>query len=117
MAMFSIVEKKSNLLIGTCSLRSINHQHRNAELQIRIGVAKARGVGYGVEAVNLLLDHAFLDLNLQRVFLNVFEGNEVAIAAYKKCGFEMEGCQRRAVFIDGKYLDVYMMSVLATYNE
>ena len=47
---FSIVEKKSKKLIGSCSLRKINKIEKSAELQIRIGESPFRNGGYGSEA-------------------------------------------------------------------
>src|ERR1700681_1275574 len=79
---FGIREIRSGRLVGSCQLLGINPTHRKAELQIRIGEADARGRGYGREAVELLLDFAFNDLNLHRVELTVLDGNEAAIKTY-----------------------------------
>lgn len=111
-AIFSIIEATANSLIGSCSLRHIDHLHKNAELQIRIGKATKRGAGLGTEAVFLLLTHAFNDLNLNRVYLNVFSDNQRAIHAYKKSGMTIEGELRQACFINGAYQNVIVMSIL-----
>ena len=99
-------------LIGSCQLRHIHHVHRTAELQIRIGGADKRGHGYGTEAIRLLLDFAFTDLNLQRVCLHVFSTNPRAVRAYEKAGFSREGVLRRGAYIDGDYVDVIVMGIL-----
>ena len=51
-------------------------------------------------------------LNLNRIFLNVFENNPRAIRAYEKAGFVLEGRLRQAEFKDGKYIDILVMSIL-----
>ena len=109
---FGIRLLESNRLIGSCQLHSINHVHRSAELQIRIGEPFQRGQGYGTEAVRLLLDFAFKDLNLHRVYLHVFSTNAAAILIYKKVGFVHEGLLRKAAHIDGAYVDVVVMGIL-----
>lgn len=109
---FSIVENQSGKLIGTCSLRNINLLHRNAELQIRIGESDFHNRGYGTEAVNLLIKHAFSDLNLIRIYLHVFCDNISAIRSYQKCNFQTEGTLRKAAYVNGKYVDVHLMSIL-----
>ncbi|RXT48999.1 GNAT family N-acetyltransferase [Bradyrhizobium betae] len=48
----------------------------------------------------------------RRVELTVRRDNVNAIVLYKKVGFEVEGCQRAAVQVDGGLHDVVMMSVL-----
>lgn len=109
---FAIRVRRTRRLIGVCQLTAISRVHRSAELQIRIGDASARGRGYGGEAVRLLLDHAFHDLNLHRVSLQVFDTNRVAIRTYERVGFRHEGTLREAAFIDGEYVDVRLMGIL-----
>jgi RimJ/RimL family protein N-acetyltransferase len=109
---FGIREVAGGRLVGSCQLLGINPTHRKAELQIRIGDADARGRGYGREAVDLLLDFAFEDLNLHRVELTVLEGNEPAMKTYLSAGFAREGVMRQAAHIDGRYVDVVFMGVL-----
>jgi len=104
-------------LIGSCQLHSVDHVHRSAELQIRIGNTSQRGRGYGLEAVRLLLEFAFNDLNLHRVYLHVFSTNTAAIRLYEKAGFKKEGMLREAAHINGKYVDVAVMGILRDEHE
>lgn len=106
---FAIRLKRGDRLIGICQLHSISDLHRNAELQIRIGESYGRGRGYGVEAVRLLLDFAFRDLNLHRVWLRVFKANARAQKVYADAGFKREGIMRDAAFVDGRYIDIVVM--------
>lgn len=109
---FSIVVNSNNQLIGSCSLRHINTIHRNAELQIRIGELDYQNKGLGSEAIQLLVDYGFNHLNLIRISLQVFANNHRAIRAYEKCDFQREGLLRKAAYIDGRYIDIVMMSIL-----
>ncbi len=114
---FGIHLQKKKKLIGSCQLHNINFIHRNAELQIRIGDIDERGHGYGYEAVTLLLDFAFKDLNLVRVYLQAFSSNVKAIQLYEKAGFKQEGLLRQAAHIDGDYLDVALMAILREEHQ
>lgn len=114
---FGIRLLEEGKLIGSCQLHSINYVHRSAELQIRLGDTEQRGRGYGTEAVRLLMDFAFKDLNLQRVHLHVLSTNVVAIRVYEKVGFMREGLLRRAAYIDGQYADVVVMGILREGEE
>lgn len=109
---FSIVENANRGLIGSCSLRNINQLHRNGEVQIRIGEKEFHGKGYGSEAVKLLVEYGFVELNLHRIFLQVFNDNLRAIKSYKKCGFVEEGTLRDSVYINGTFKDLVIMSIL-----
>jgi RimJ/RimL family protein N-acetyltransferase len=42
----------------------------------------------------------------------VRENNANAIALYKKVGFEIEGVQRNAIFVDGTYENLILMAVM-----
>lgn len=109
---FGVRRVSDEQLVGTCQLHSIHAIHRSAELQIRIGVENAKGQGIGKEACQLLLQHAFCDLNLNRIFLHVFENNERAIRLYTRLGFRLEGTLRHSVFINGQWRNVLLMAIL-----
>ena len=99
-------------LIGSCGYDKIDWRNRGSEVGIMIGDKTCWNQGYGTQVMRLLLLHGFNTLNLERVFLRVFEDNPRAIRAYEKAGFIHEGRMRQAEFRDGRYLDVLLMSVL-----
>jgi diamine N-acetyltransferase len=100
------------MLIGNCALLDIDWRNRSAELGILIGDKDYWGRGFGTEAMQLLVKHAFETLNLHRVWLRVYETNPRAIRDYEKAGFVLEGRQRQAEIKNGKYIDVLVMSLL-----
>lgn len=99
-------------LIGTCGLHNVDWINHQAELGIFIGDKAFWNRGYGRRAVSLLLRHAFNTLNLNRVYLRVYETNPRAIHAYEHVGFVHEGRLRQARFQNGRYVDELIMSVL-----
>ncbi len=107
---FAIKLKNSNKLIGTCQLVNIDLLSQIAELQIRIGEQEEQLKGYGTEAINLLLEFGWRDLNLRKIYLYVFSDNKKAISAYKKSGFMNEGELKNHSFVDGEYKNLYIMS-------
>lgn len=109
---FAIKLSTSDKLIGSCQLHTIDSISHSAELQIRIGDIEERKKGYGSEAVRLLLDFGFNDLNLHRIYLQVFENNNVAIKLYEKMNFKREGLLRDSAFINGNYVNVIVMGIL-----
>lgn len=105
-------EDESWLLIGNCAFFDIDWRNRVAEFGIVIGEKAYWNRGYGSEAVRLLVHHGFETLNLNRIFLRVYETNPRAIRAYEKAGFHHEGRQRQAEWRENRYIDVLLMSVL-----
>lgn len=100
-------------LIGNCGLHRIDWKNRNATFGIVIGEKEFWGRGFGTEATRTLLRFAFHELNLHRVSLDVYDFNARAIRSYEKAGFRLEGTKREALFRDGRYHDVHLMSILS----
>ena len=98
---------------GTISLTSIDVRSRHAEYGRLFVAPQHRGSGVARRASRLLLDYAFRELNLQKIYLRVFADNEPAIRLYTHLGFEAEGCLRSHVYKDGVYRDVRLMAVFA----
>ena len=87
-------------------------QDRSAEIGIMIGERQYWNRGFGTEAMRLMVQHGFENLNLHRIFLRVFETNPRGKRSYEKVGFKLEGRMREARYLKGKYIDVCLMSIL-----
>lgn len=98
--------------IGTISFHQIDWVNRSTEVGILIGEKAYWNQGYGRDAMRLMLRHGFSTLNLNRIYLHVFEDNLRGIRAYERAGFIQEGRLRQDVFREGRYWDVLIMSVL-----
>ncbi|MBB4826752.1 RimJ/RimL family protein N-acetyltransferase [Sporosarcina luteola] len=109
---YMIVDRLSDQTIGITSLIHIDMKNRNAECIIDIGEKEFHGKGYGREALTLLLDYAFQEMNLHRVSLRVFSFNKKAISLYEKIGFQHEGASREALFRNGGWHDICHMGIL-----
>lgn len=111
--LFGIHTRADDTLIGFIELGDILWTHRASWLAVGIGERLYRGQGYGYDALRLVLDFAFKELNLHRVQLTVFEYNEPAIALYQKLGFQREGTYREFMQRDGQRYDMYLYGLLA----
>ncbi len=99
-------------LIGFVALFNIKWRNQSAEMAIGIGDPTLRGLGYGHEALDLLLAYAFHELALYRVGLTVMDYNVAAIHAYERVGFVREGVQRGAIWRAGKRYDLVCYGIL-----
>lgn len=98
--------------MGLIGLDKIDHRNASAEFQIVIGEVDCWGKGFGSEAIKVLLDHAFVSMNLHRVWLRVADYNDRAISCYENCGFHLEGRLRHDHFHKGAFKDALIMSIL-----
>lgn len=110
---FSIYARGDHRLIGNCRIGPVDAKNRSAPVGIVIGEREYWGRGYGTDAMGLLLEFGFDELNLHRIHLNVYPFNDRAIRCYRKLGFTEEGRSRDALFRGGRYWDVLHMSLLA----
>lgn len=109
---FVIASRDNERYIGQIDLFRVNWQLRCAELGMVIGDVSDRGMGYGQEALRLIEGFVFDTLGLERLELEVHMDNEAALSCYQKAGFFLEGVKRHAYFMDGKFCNVGMMSIL-----
>jgi len=100
-------------LIGCIYLLDISWVARSAELALMIGRKDYWNRGIGSRATAALLEHAFTDLGLHRIWLRVNVDNAPARRVYSGAGFRVEGTLQQACFKEGKYVDVHLMAILA----
>jgi len=103
--------------IGSTSLFAFDYRIRSAEFGILIGDRTVWDQGYGTEVTRLMIDHAFGTLNLNRLQLRVNATNPRARRAYEKAGYTLEGTMREAVYEDGVYSGLDLMSILRSEWE
>jgi RimJ/RimL family protein N-acetyltransferase len=98
--------------VGRADIFDIDRRNGSAAFGIAIGEASERGQGLGGDAVNAIVDFAFGQLRLERVWLGTDAGNERAIRVYERAGFVREARLRRAYFQDGVFQDEVRMAML-----
>jgi RimJ/RimL family protein N-acetyltransferase len=107
-----IATREGDRLVGACGLNRLDARCRHACLGITIGDKTAWGKGFGREALTLLLDYGFQTLNLNRIWLEVFEYNHRAKRLYEKLGFKAEGRQRQHTYREGRFWDTFLLGIL-----
>lgn len=79
-----VVTREGNEFVGMLMLHLLTDTpNRNPELSICI-THDQQSKGYGGEMLQFLLKHAFTELGMHRVYLEVLEGNVGAISLYKR---------------------------------
>ena len=106
--------KDGDVPVGSVYIRDIDMTHHKGEYGIFIGEEAARGKGIGTAAAKLMIQYAFEELRLHRLFLRVFADNVQAIKSYEKAGFIREAYLKDDVFVGEKYCDIVLMAVLET---
>ncbi|GII85612.1 acetyltransferase [Sphaerisporangium siamense] len=109
----AICDAEDGAYVGEVVLNELDPENLACNLRIALVGPRAYGKGYGTEALRLTLAHAFEEVGLHRVSLEVFAFNARARRVYEKVGFVREGVLRDALRWDGAWHDAIVMSVLA----
>lgn len=105
------IENKAGLYIGSCHVMNLNWKNRTTYFAVYIGNPDYRSKGYGTEALKLFLNFLFNELGLRKVKLNVFVFNKRAIRCYEKCGFKVDGINKKELYRNGEYHENVAMSI------
>ena len=111
---FTILLKRENdepAIIGRIVLEDIIADWKAELWRIYIGDPDLRGKGYGRQALELIMEYCFNELNLERLYLDHYTGNPAAYL-YEKLGFKPEGVLRSNCRKDGILYDVHILSML-----
>lgn len=113
--MFSIVRLEDNLLIGACGLLYINWIIRSADFSFYIGLENyyIDKIGYAEESIKLLLDYGFNQLNLNKIWMELYEFDNEKIEIFtKKFNFKVDGTLRENCYQDGRFWNSLIISLL-----
>lgn len=108
----AICMKETNKHIGYIYFTNIDNKNLSASFGILIGEKEYWGKGLAKEATMLMLYHGFYVLGLERIEARQLCYNKGSIKVSEKCGFKTEGLLRKAVYKNGEYKDLNLMSII-----
>jgi RimJ/RimL family protein N-acetyltransferase len=71
-----------------------------------------RGKGYASAAVSLLTGYLFNNRPINKLLLSIVPENGASRRVAEKCGYSLEGIDRQAVFIQGRFRDLERYSLV-----
>lgn len=105
--------ERREVLLGTCGLNEIVHEHRRAELGYWL-FPDHWGTGAARECVAAVVAHAFDSMGLHRVGAEVDIDNLRSCRLLERLGFQFEGIRRGYELKDGVFLDLKYYARLST---
>ena len=104
--------KNDGTVIGDVALQDIDRKNRKCSLGIGIAKISDRSNGYGRQAVMLMLNYGFKYLGFERITANTLDVNIGAQKSLERCGFILEGKERRSVYLNSKMHDRLNYAIL-----
>lgn len=108
---FGIVDKKLKL-VGFTALTYIDWKNRNAEISIYFAKENWQNTIQATDTLNLIMEYGFKELNLHRLWVEIFSLSKENIILFTKHKFVKEGILRDKVWRDGKWWDSQIYSMI-----
>ena len=108
---FAVESKVTGGLVGDCALQVDGREPYRAEIGFTLA-REHQGKGFASEAVSRLLDYAFDELGLHRVFAIADCRNKPSWALLERVGLRREGHFLESVWFKGEWSDEYLYAVL-----
>jgi ribosomal-protein-alanine N-acetyltransferase len=106
-----VIEDERHHLVGVIT-HFKSRTPTTREIGYRLFATELAGQGYTTEALHMLADYLFRVHTWHRLEVLAAPENGASVRVAQKCGFTEEGLLRGAFFINGRYQDVKVLSLL-----
>ena len=103
----NIWHKKDKKLIGYIGFNHIQWANAVADIGLMIGEKEYWGKDIGTEAIALLLEYGFNELNLFKITGSMFHINVGSWRVAEKVGMEREIVLKKQAYVSGQYVDEF----------
>jgi RimJ/RimL family protein N-acetyltransferase len=111
--MFSIIDIETSELLGACGLCYIDWQNRSADFSIYIGKDHLYIDNiYAIDAAKIMMKYAFEELNLHRLWSEIYDFDEAKKQFFQTLRFTLDGQFRQTHWTEGQWCDSLFFSLL-----
>ncbi|TXE07645.1 GNAT family N-acetyltransferase [Gelidibacter salicanalis] len=107
-----VISTYQHQAIGLIDLFDFDFKNNHAGVGILIQETQNRQQGYGKEALQLLINYSFNQLNLHQLYCNITEDNQASLNLFKNQGFEIVGVKKDWLFSNNKYKNEYFLQLI-----
>ncbi|MFN8324692.1 MAG: GNAT family N-acetyltransferase [Flavobacteriaceae bacterium] len=110
----AICKNQTSEAIGLIDLFDFDPKNSRAGVGIIIQNDEDRNNGYGKEALELVINFSFTQLQLHQLYANIQTENDASIKLFSTFGFQKIGVKRDWTFSKGKFLDEAIFQLINT---
>ena len=107
-----VISDYEDKALGMIDLFDFDFKNSRAGVGILVKETKDRQLGYGKEALQLLINYSFTHLGLHQLYCNISEENEASIKLFTSQGFNKIGLKEDWNYVDGTYKNEYIFQLL-----
>lgn len=111
-----VICNAQNIPVGMIDLFDFDPQHKRVGIGILL-LKQYQGKGYGSEALEMVIDYAFLYLNVHQVFANITAENEKSIKLFEKFNFKKIGVKKDWIYANNSFKDEIQYQLIKTPYE
>lgn len=109
-----VISSYNHEILGLIDVFDFDFKNKRAGIGILIKDAENRKKGFGSEALQLLVNYCFIQLNLHQLYCNISQDNKASIKLFTKIGFEQVGLKKDWNFINGHFKNEYLFQLINT---
>lgn len=98
--------------VGLIDLFDFDPKNNRAGVGILIQNQEERNIGIGTEALGLLIQFAFTQLNLHQLYANIDSENNSSLTLFTKFEFQKIGIKKQWNLVNGKYKDEILFQLI-----
>ena len=106
-----IVDNITNISVGMIDLFEFNPLHKRAGIGILI-IESEQHKGFASEAIELLINYSFNQLNLHQLFANITADNTKSLELFTKLNFKKIGVKKEWIFSKGDFKDEILFQLI-----
>lgn len=113
--MFAIIDVDNENLLGASGLCYIDWINRSADFSIYIGMDNLYiDSHYAIDAGKCMMKYAFEELNLHRLWCEIYDFDHLKNNFLKELGFQIDGKHRQTHWANGSWHDSIFYSFLSS---
>jgi diamine N-acetyltransferase len=107
-----VISNYENKPLGMIDLFDFDFKNSRAGVGILVKESNNRKLGYGREALQLLIKYSFSHLGLHQLYCNISEDNDASIKLFSSQGFKKIGLKKDWNYIEGAYKNELLFQLL-----
>jgi len=107
-----VISNYENKPLGMIDLFDFDFKNSRAGVGILVKESNNRKLGYGREALQLLIKYSFSHLGLHQLYCNISEDNDASIKLFSSQGFKKIGLKKDWNYIEGTYKNELLFQLL-----
>jgi len=107
-----VISSHQNEPLGLIDMFDFDFKNKRSGIGILIKEPENRGMGYGKEALQLLIGYSFSHLGLHQLYCGISEENKASLKLFNNQGFEIIGLKKDWNHVNGTYKNEFLLQLI-----